>query len=505
MSEPIVQADFGGFNPRFPGVTIKFRSAHAFTVFQEFFVSESVPRDQPDLSVVSIRSVLDHEVRHYHDFLISPYSTVIFRMRLQAVLNGMKALQRVRDCAGGYLPAPLVQWVRLDERERSGRAREWAALLGVADRDPLGLVALPYFTDEELQRPPTPGPQQGDHLDDEAFLRIGIEYACRAYMRIDDLLAGAPFDTDFENTGLAPYTLYEVTALAAQAQAIWSAQGEPAFALFYNHLQTANLPYARLWRLIEAVAEDILGRADDTDAAVVTIVQMAAISVWCLLGNYQIEGLSACPTVRFMKLAEHLGRDASARDVATDVGATWDRWDRATGCAPWREAVVAMLAMNERGARQYEDFSSRHEAPDVLGRVMKRFVADQRQAVDRLMAEPGDFVNMQSYLNCPAGTLPFPLVRIEFDGLGVPVKHLNDTAFTAIWTIEHEQEEVATRLALRDKSENFHDRLNDAREFETHMHWCDLVISDHQMPSDVHQHSRLTLEEFLGKKLLFLV
>jgi hypothetical protein len=505
MSEPIVQSDFGGFNPRFPGVTIKFESGTAFAAFQDFLVCESVPHNEPDLATAVIRSVLDHEVRHYHDFLISPYSAVIFRMRLQAALNGIKALQVMRNRSGAYLPVPLVRWVTLPLKERIEYAYEWCEIFGAVNPETLGLIDLPYIEANHLQVQPPSGVTEGGGLDDEHFLRASLEYSCRAYLRIGDLTAGVADLPDLSD--LAPYTLHEVIALAAQAQSIWLGQGVTAAQAFLDELETLNLPYAQLWRRIQKMANTVEMRANASGSSVTlaTFDQMVAISLWCLLGNYQIEGTSACPTARFFKLAHHLLSATSATDIATDVGATWSHWDLAAGVTPWRESLAAMLEANDRGARQYETLAAQQEMPSLLAHAMHRYVADQRRIVEHLLATPNDLVHMNRYCKLSSGVLPLPIVRIEFDRIGVPLEKVQDTAFKPIWKVKSGNQYIATRLALRQPIDDFEAILDDAMEFESLMHWCDVVFSDHEMPSDVQMHARRGIEEFLGKRLLNLV
>ncbi len=164
-----------------------------------------------------------------------------------------------------------------------------------------------------------------------------------------------------------------------------------------------------------------------------------------------------------------------------------------------------MLVLNERGARQYEALAAQQEMLPVFAHAMYRYVADQRRIVEHLMTTPNDLVHINRYCGLKAGVLPDPLVRIEFDRFGVPLEKLRETAFKPIWKVKVGNRDISTRLALRQPSDDFDARLDEAIEFESLLHWCDLVFSDHEMPSNFQKHVHRSTEDFLGKRLLFLV
>ena len=98
----VLRNDYGGFNPRFIGLTFLFDSPDDYN-----FVASSlteVPESEvdrraamSDLHRIALMSVGDHQNRHYVDFLLSPYSMAIFRMRIQALINGLQAIDTFRE------------------------------------------------------------------------------------------------------------------------------------------------------------------------------------------------------------------------------------------------------------------------------------------------------------------------------------------------------------------------------------------------------------------------
>lgn len=81
-----IQLDFGGFDPSFVGVTIRFGNERIWRIYQAFRASpdplpvSSLPRDER-FEALSAISVLSHEVRHFHDFLLTPYSARVFNLQ----------------------------------------------------------------------------------------------------------------------------------------------------------------------------------------------------------------------------------------------------------------------------------------------------------------------------------------------------------------------------------------------------------------------------------------
>ena len=504
MSASFVQEDFGGFNPRFPGVTIKFASSNAFDEFQNFILNSSVPNDRPDLGVVAVRSVLDHEIRHYHDFLISPYGAMIFRLHLQALVNGASALHLIKNLAGHHVPIPISRWVQLRDREREEQKGEWRETLKLSGKGCHDFVALPYFSNEDFKKELPLGVWQGRKLNPDVFLKRVVEAACRSYVRMEELTAG--FAKESELPELTPYNLAEVLGLAAQSQSIWNGQGQEAAEVFLAAVDELQLPYAQLWKRLWSFVinlEEAI-QVKSPGAQLPRIDQIAAIASWCLLGNYQIDGTNACPAVRFLKLARHLVSAHSVSDIATNVARTWDNWDRGAGVTPWRKALQETLATSARGVQLYEKLVNEESAPEQVAQVMKRYAIDQRRVINHLLSHPDDIVHMNSYCNLPRGTLPDPLVRIELDGIGFPVDSLKDTAFMPVWTLGEKSQELATKVVLR-LAADVEERLSEAIAFEDLMLSCDLVFSNHELPGDMQMYARREVERFLGKRLVALI
>src|SRR5260221_3708 len=97
MALPGIQQDFGGFDPKFLGVTIKIASGENWQSVKSQmegrdpeteFILAHPPRKAFEL--LSLATVLSHEFRHFHDFLVSPFGAEIFRSRIMALVNAQQ-------------------------------------------------------------------------------------------------------------------------------------------------------------------------------------------------------------------------------------------------------------------------------------------------------------------------------------------------------------------------------------------------------------------------------
>jgi hypothetical protein len=124
----------------------------------------------PDLARAT---VLDHELRHFHDALLYPFGAAVLRQRLFAGVNGAQVLvelRRRREKANA-LPIPLQSWLRLDSRGRD-------AFLAMFTDRPRVVPDLPVVdADDDLGDLPV-GVLQ---VEDEERLILSCRIALNAY------------------------------------------------------------------------------------------------------------------------------------------------------------------------------------------------------------------------------------------------------------------------------------------------------------------------------------
>jgi hypothetical protein len=122
----------GRFDPKFLGVTIRARRTAEIHSFR--FSDRSEPpelsvlaalHDEAVVSDLSRLTVLDHEIRHFHDALLYPMGLLATRARIFALFNGFETgimLIRLRGEAN-VLVVPLQEWLVMPVPDREAFLR----------------------------------------------------------------------------------------------------------------------------------------------------------------------------------------------------------------------------------------------------------------------------------------------------------------------------------------------------------------------------------------------
>jgi hypothetical protein len=513
MTEQIVQEDFGGFNPRFYGVTYTLSTPASLEVLGNYFEHESFEREQASLGQIAIRSVIEHEMRHYHDFLLSPYSSSVFRLRLQGLVNGSQAVHMLKRLSGNCCPAPITRWMTLDDSARQAQLRDWRELIDPPGNSDWQPVTLPVVAPDELLPDAAPGFVKVNTRSIDQQFQFFVRTAVMGYERIRQIVDG--FSDAQAHPELRPCNVYEATALTTQLCAIYQSQGLIQALQLVNFLFDSNLGYARLWEtfmqlalLLEQHRHPGEEKARLLFAALPTVM---VLSVWCLLGSFRLEGKDACPTLRFMRLASHLLDDhTDHRNRSASVADMWDYWDSETGVLPWRDSLNDLLDFNKRGLSAYAQMADAWDGPkdlpDLVQSLMRAFVADQQRIVEVMLSDPDLAVMPTRYLNAPDGTFPVPFAKYRLEGFAVNASKFDGRAARALQTLEIDGQLHTTSFVMDPSGANGRDGLLDAAlQTEELMTWCDVLFTEQGMTADVYERARRGLEQYAGKRILLIV
>lgn len=485
------QDDYGGFSPLFPGVTIRIASQAAWDEFISFLTSDTLPGDrQEPPGPIFMRSVVEHEIRHYHDFLLGSYNGMLFRCRLEAVQNATEALHRIAELPGEILPLPLTRWITLSDEERKAQLDEWAQFSGDGKK-PVP-IDVPFMPKEALLEPLEAGLYVMQEMEDEGAGRIfsvSAVAAARSYARLQELMHG---DASRHRDLINPGQIQEVLALTVQLCAVLQAQGEQQARIFVDFaLNDPGLPAGRLWRVLAGMSARWIGgiprRDGEFGVVLAASFQIMAIGTWTLLGAYGSEGDAASPAERLKMLMMHFSNDKDGRDgrnLALDVAATWDYWDGVLGVHPWRASLHESLKWARRGGSFYgkaHELSApgwREGISAAIHAMMKAYADDQRRLIEYALGHPDDLVDVAGYLNLPVGRLPMPLLRVQMDGAALDLNTLNRKLIEPVMTVGLEGgiEGVITGL-LKMATPAWRDRAADAIAFEHIAQLCDFVFS----------------------------
>ena len=511
--DEVLSTDYGGFNPRFLGVSYYFDSPADFDLVSAAMTTPGrlAPPTGADASLheIALLSVVDHEERHYLDFLLSPYSITVFRMRLQALINGMSAIACVRELEGDVLPVPLTRWMTMPEAERRTHEEDWSELFGREVR----AVQLPSRDRSDLLTNLAGGETPiGDQSTQEQF-EAQTEGAVRAYLRIGQLTEG--FDVDASMKDLRPPYIHEASALSAQLASIWVAQGEPEFYRFASYLIDSDAPQARAWqtcyRLARLMSSD-WETASDTESVVFTpLRRIPSITTWSLFGNHQLDGAAGCPTNRLSGLlaavVEAPGdpRWTCDMDDPTSIAGMWSRWDAATGVRPWAEALAGNVDLTRRALEQYERLRAVWTGSleiDSLIALLSQLIDHQEVVVDAVTRDLRQIVDPFRFVRMPAADTPRADVRFEFRGWGADPKSVKSGRAITRQLASGAEVTIGVAFARGEPSVEPDALLDQKLVLEELMEWCDLAFSELAVPDHIYPSARRGIEEVTGKRIV---
>lgn len=389
-----MQPDFGRFDPKFLGVTLKVGSQRAHEVLREAkdvtpAQVESAPEDQA-FETLALLTALVHETRHFHDFLLAPFGGLVARQRFTAFLNAKQVLNALLSTRarpkGNVLPVPFRSWCVIDPEARREEAGYWK--LGKGDQ----VIPLPDIADLEV-----PGKTEWRPITPE-FFPTYVVLALRQYRDLD---------RTFSSYG--PYEMSEASALLMQAQEIWRAFGETSAELFLRVLrENPKNPYGRaLWLLFELMAA--LGSEAHAK-------RMSEVVTWTVLGDVFVEGTKAGSLQRFSMLAKHLLTHGYPEE--SGIVELFALWDAATGSSSTIDGIKSALWWDDNFAEQLERAQTQNPQVELLGELMAMFEMlrkARRTTVEQFLASPEDYVYPERYQENIASYINPPVV-IEFEG-----------------------------------------------------------------------------------------
>lgn len=396
---------FGAFNPRFYGVSIFLGGDDRRAAWARYEGEDgpaiAATRGLSDADAF-VLSAVDHETRHYHDFLLSPLGTVTMGLRTQASVNGLQALQSLHRCPGRFVPTPLIRWIELDEGARRRWVAENGAFLGGAT---LGdFVALPH--EPAVLRAKL---EVGEHrvpdslLPEQQLARYAVASA-QAYASMSMLRQRRVTRHGLE---VAADDIFEATAHLVQAQAIWTGQSAESAAAFLEfalsseagHLQPLQL----LWELLRRGSETSMIR------------RAVELFTWMLLGPWDQLDSIGHPAYRFFAVCE-LAAAAAHDEVFADLPTTerFDRLDRLSESPGWRSNLQSAAESADRRQTAWSSASRTLRGGyfnDVFG-VNAAWHGDQSFTKRAFAADPDSYLDLVRYLR--GRNFPFPFVETRF-------------------------------------------------------------------------------------------
>lgn len=388
--------DFGGFDHRFLGVILRFHSTHPHALKTLGSYAKSSPEERLKLfsaaatlgskhsfEFLSLVTSIDHEVRHYHDMLLSPFGNAMFRMRLTCVLNGFQWLFKVLQKGIHFLPVPVSRW---DE-----------------------LLNAEYKYDIDLDTKKMFDAISRIYCDSETK-EIG-QKILSTYSNMENI-ANMKFD---ERLPVNSIYVAELSAVIIQLQSIYSGLGVGAAESFINTL--TELPQLSHYNLLYRLLYDLWIKNNSS----IELNLMGAITSWAYLGDVFGYHLDDSPATRFIKLF-YILNNSKLPDPSKDPKALFDFWSQKLGCSTVEEALVKNIATNkkfiERLELQVENYPEYMLSTVHTVLQSCRYLASSNEyMVNEFLANPNGYISPLDYLENISRYVSAP-IQIDFLGSG---------------------------------------------------------------------------------------
>lgn len=492
----LFQLDYGGFDPRFVGIILTVENERVWRLLALLDQPDQAERThvqdlgEPEaLEILCAQSVLAHETRHYHDFLISPYSTEVLQQRLTAAINCEQLLGFLLDPPSNCLPVPLTKWARLNTVEREEVRRSWPShgdgrvwrpvdipiLEATAESLPAGITELPSDT-----------PREGI----VTVLMSGILQTLEDIRRTTLI-----HDSNGKIGSLQPWQIYELSALLVQVQYLWSMYGQAEVEVFLSYLLKMPGPYGDVMRLTWHLW-DLEGTFLETRLA-------NAMAFWSMCGSFRDDGLGGSPAARFTVLWR-LFREEGIPTWTDDIFTMFDGWSRRTGLAQVKHAIEDGLERYRRFTESITNVVSREarargvsEFGNALLEVTQGLLRAKEEAVSVVLDSPIRYVHPLEYLNC-TDDLDAPFVRVVFEEecrLLVPAEHQPGAIVS--FGQEHEDGGVLAKVLLLPPSDGApkHFSLRSVEMVSSFMQITDMLFSESGRTSFENEITKSLLEE----------
>lgn len=430
---------FGSFNPSFYGISLSMADPAMIDLFSAYNDSGNAPKwaaklEDHSISRLGVLSAVDHEVRHFHDFLLSPFSVKVMALRMQATLNGIQALQKLNSAPGQYVPTPAVRWMRWSLAERQKWLDTTGHQAGIKSLDEM--VPLPEFDPSQSEVKPglillSAGPENN-------LLAELATGTASAFLSMERLRERSDFGLD--GFKVSANDIFEATAHLVQAQAIWQGQGEASSSKYMDYLLSADLPYLEPFQKFVAEFNRI--------GELPPIKRIGELFTWMLLTPLDDEFTKGNPGYRYKLL---LGAAVSKPNflLSSSGAATsdlWDALDQITKQPPWRHNLDEASAAIERRLPLYRAMCLhfKDERGDALLNVAKIWQQDQANIRLSLLASPEKLADPGVYINEGVAELPLPFVQSHFGWMShKPSEIPNSDRIRAITVGEANQEVIA--------------------------------------------------------------
>ena len=404
---------FGAFDGRFFGISLDLTGAEQRSALPWFPPAVTDPDAVAGLlgaldPTEALEALLEasspaHELRHFHDFLLSPLGSYVARARYLATINATPLLLWLAS-QPGVVPVPISDWIVMPDDEREdywSRAAGLSARVGRSLGRPLRVPFSP-----EVDTAPLPEGNGGTmiHLDEDSAGQTLLLIA--GQLARPKLMMGA---LQVEDELWTPAQLFEANGLLTQLQQLRLVAGQEVADGVAKVLITGGSSYSTvLGRIYHALG---------TGADRIAYPHLLAVCTYALLGSCEPRYFYGQPVARFLAVAAHVQARGGVPEIETrDLFAEWDEVLEHDGLltAPTFAGLEASLEMDTKLSNMAKGRLAEvnGELTYSVRQTLQKFVEARRRLCRRFLEDPDSYLRPKLYLQ-RLGDLPRPAVRVN--------------------------------------------------------------------------------------------
>jgi hypothetical protein len=395
---------WGSFEPGFYGITLV-HDDDSSKLLRSYSAADDVSRWSrlrgQDLTTIGMISAPEHEVRHFHDFLLSPAGAGMMALQIEACWNGMQAISLMRQLPQRAVPVPVARWLDWDQAARDRWVQSTGRHFGIDDAG--DFIPLPTPDERELQAGTANRGLEG--LSPVRQVGRLAEATVLNFLALAELRESRDF-----GHGVGSFSaddVFEGSAHLVQAQAIWNGQGAEANEQYLAHLEGGMMSHHRTFGLL-------LKTVRECDAAV-PLSRMAELYTWMMLGSDDLLG-KGNPATRCAVVHLLARRDPKFVGAMVATEHLWAELDRVTGQS-WRKGLQESIARLEskRGVYLESARSFTEEFQWHSFYVANLWLDDSLATARAFLSDPVLYTQPLLYLRYMVDRLPVPYLRHHFN------------------------------------------------------------------------------------------
>lgn len=474
----ITQTDFGGFDPSFIGISVRFPNDKSWTKFYNsiskgLLINWQDMDDADKFETIAITTILPHEVKHFHDFLISGHGARLFRFKVMWLINAWQTIHFITKLNGNMIPVPITKWCRMNKTQRSDFLNSLPKNNTGEDWKP---VDLPYIVNDDVTNIARQRGVKSVQINDIKDIDLK-EFIAAVFLNsyeIEKLYGSSNAMNPFE-----PWQILELSGILVHLQYIANEYGIDISNFFLNKL--SEMPTSPYTETITATRLYFAQLGSELNIPV-----LSSIATWSLLGNYNTEDYDkAHPSLRFVHALEYIKN--KGLNKLSNIHNILSEFSEKTERCGVNDGLNFTLDLYSDIQERLTDLIDQEiwvipddEFLSLVKRVCKSILTGSRFMIEYFKRNPVNYFEPYHYIKSRKNQIS-PTVRFECQGIGLHYRN-QPSGLIPITALSLPEYEKPVNLSFSPGNWGFSEhRLtdpNDIVSFYKYISICEYVYSE---------------------------